>query len=85
MNVKRETSSMLSILKKIGEQLLNRLHRKLCSHDHFIILGKFGPTTGRHKTWYSCRCEDCGQYFVFEESDGRKHLTDGPGFGIKKI
>lgn len=69
----------------IIKQILNRLHRKFCSHDNYAVLGKFGPTSGRHKTWVACRCKDCGQHFTYEVSDGRKILTDGPGFGFKKI
>lgn len=69
------------VIKKIVE----RLKRKFCDHNDFKVLGKFGPTSGRHKTWVSCRCNDCGQYFVFEEHEGKKILRDGPGFGFHKI
>ena len=69
----------------IIKQLFNKLNRKFCNHDNYDVLGKFGPTKGRHKTWISCHCKDCGQHFTYEISGGRKYLTDGPGYGIKKI
>lgn len=56
-----------------------------CNHIHYHILSKFGPTSGRHKVWYSCQCKQCGQWFVYEETSGQRFLMDGPGFGFQKI
>lgn len=56
-----------------------------CKHMNFTVKSKFGPTTGRHKVWYSCQCNDCQQWFVYEELSGQRFMMDGPGFGYHKI
>ena len=56
-----------------------------CNHINYHIRPKFGPTSGRHKVWYSCQCKQCGQWFVYEEMSGKRFLMDGPGFGFQKI
>lgn len=56
-----------------------------CNHINYHIRSKFGPTSGRHKVWYSCQCKQCGQWFVYEETSGKRFLMDGPGFGFQKI
>ena len=72
---------MLDIVKK----WFHRVTAPKCSHSDFKVVSKFGPTSGRHKVWYSCRCKDCGQWFVYEELSGQRFLMDGPGFGFQKI
>ena len=64
---------------------LHKVTAPKCNHVNFIIRAKFGPTSGRHKVWRSCQCNDCHQWFVYEELSGQRFMMDGPGFGIQKI
>lgn len=64
---------------------LHKITSPKCKHLNFKVRATFGPTTGRHKIWHSCQCDDCRQWFVYEETSGERFLTDGPGFGFQKI
>ena len=58
--------------------------RKWCDHSDFTIKDRLGPTY-RGKVWLSCRCDACGQWFLYERHCGRRYMVDGPGFGFKSI
>lgn len=66
-------------------RLLQKWKRFWCGHDNFEVMYVLGPTSGKRKTWVSCRCKDCGQWFVYENSIGKRYMMDGPGFGFKSI
>lgn len=74
-----------SLFEILCSRVTTSIKRKICRHENFVIHSKFGPTTGRHKIWYSCRCSDCGQWFTYEHHNGKKFLLDGPGFGMKSV
>lgn len=74
---KKTAMFMFSAIKK-------KVHRMLCSHDYFTEYGRLGPTMGHGKVWVACRCDQCGQWFVYNLLSGRRHMTKGPGFGFKE-
>ena len=71
---------MKFILRKIAE----RLKRLVCDHSNYSIMGTMGPTA-RGKIWFSCKCRDCGQWFVYERHSGKRYFTNGPGFGATVV
>ena len=73
-----------SLLQILCSRVTTSIKRKICRHENFVVHSKLGPT-GRGKIWYSCRCSDCGQWFTYEQHDGRKFLLDGSGFGMKSV